>query len=326
MIALMSLMPYTDAVVAPSPNHGPRKAPAIEGIVLHATADEGHEAGTLAWLRSTKSQVSCHLLVGRTGLVTRFVGDHQRAWHVGTAWWRGTHDVNSITLGIEIANRNDGEPYTDAQYDKVAEIVAHYCRQGLSVSDVVGHADIAEDRRTDPFGWDWARFRSIVMEELRGSRFEVQWNSYDRRSGERTAVDEKDVPSIATTPTRARTIEAPQQPLALPAPKPQIAITASSQQDPTIPPPKAKPLPKPVFCSRTLWLNGLTVLAAGGALIGDTLDLAFSVGLYLPKEVTTWALFGVGMVNILLRFQTRCPISGGHHKEGDVAWPAGSRN
>src|SRR5688572_944273 len=155
MITLLNITPYTDAIVAPSPNHEARRAPAIEGIVLHATADEGNEAGTLSWLRSPRSRVSCHLVISRTGVATRLVGDQQRAWHAGASWWRGTSDVNSITLGIEIANRNDGEPYTDEQYRRVADIGAHYCRQGLSLNDMVSHGAIAEDRRTDPFGWDW---------------------------------------------------------------------------------------------------------------------------------------------------------------------------
>ena len=167
MITLLQLKPYTGDVVAPSPNHGARRAPLIQGSVLHATADEGNEALTLSWMRSPKSRASCHLLVSRAGRVTRLVGDQQRAWHAGIARWRGTNDVNSITLGIELANRNDGEPFTDAQYGRVADIVAHYCRQGLSLDDVVGHWEIAAGRDADPLGWDWDRFRALVQHQLR---------------------------------------------------------------------------------------------------------------------------------------------------------------
>jgi len=97
VITLLKLSPYTGDLVAPSPNHDARKAPAIEGIVLHATEDGGDEAYSLAWLRSPKSRVSCHLLVTRGGRVTRLVGDRQRAWHAGLSNWHGTSDVNSIT-------------------------------------------------------------------------------------------------------------------------------------------------------------------------------------------------------------------------------------
>jgi N-acetylmuramoyl-L-alanine amidase len=272
MITLLKLTPYTGGTVAPSPNHGARRALAIEGIVLHATADEGNETGTLTWMRSPRSRVSCHMLVSRSGDVTRLVGDHQRAWHAGRSRWRGTVDVNSITLGIEIANRNDGEPYTDVQYDRVAEIVAHYCRQGLTLEDdVVGHEAIAQDRRTDPVGWDWERFRRIVKELLDRSDDDPVWSPYDRRSGERLPT-----PSI------------------LPPHGPSLRTINAA---------------KPVLCSRTIWLNGVTVLAAGAVIVGEALDLAYSVGLTIPQEITMWALFGIGMVNFLLRFETKCPVS-----------------
>jgi len=167
VITLTKLRPYTGDIVAPSPNHGARRAQVIEGIVLHATADAGDEAGSLSRLCSPESRASCHLMVSRSGEVTRLVGDRQRAWHAGGSQWRGKRDVNSVTLGIEIANRNDGEPYTDAQYGRVAEIVAHYCRQGLSLDDVVGHWEIAAGRDADPLGWDWDRFRALVQHQLR---------------------------------------------------------------------------------------------------------------------------------------------------------------
>ena len=153
MITLWQLRPYmSDGEMVPSPNYGVRVVDAIEGIVLHATADDGNEGGAfLALLAEEPGELPPP---GQsTGRVTRLVGDQQRAWHAGISWWRGTSDVNSITLGIEIANRNDGEPYTDAQYLRVAEIVAHYCRQGLALDDVVSHESIAAERKTDPFGW-----------------------------------------------------------------------------------------------------------------------------------------------------------------------------
>jgi N-acetyl-anhydromuramyl-L-alanine amidase AmpD len=290
MIGLLSLVPYTDAVVAPSPNHEPRKTGAIEGIVLHATADEGNEDGTITWLCSPKSRVSCHLLVGRSGRVTRLVGDHARAWHAGVAWWRGTNDVNSITLGIEIANRNDGEPYTDAQYRRVAKIVAHYCRQGLSLDDVVSHGAVAEDRRTDPIGWDWECFRKLVEEELQPADvFEQCWNAYDRRNSERLAVDDAVIQQGHVHSA---------VPLPPPLPVPTAAHATATRVHPT----------KPVLSSRTVWINGLTVAAAGAVMLGDAMDIAFRFGVTLPVDVPVWALVAVGALNIALRFSTKCPI------------------
>jgi N-acetylmuramoyl-L-alanine amidase len=319
MIAVLQLRPYANEgdVVLSSPNHGVRRAPVIEGIVLHATADGGDEAGTLTWLQSPKSGVSCHLLIGRSGCVTRLVGDQQRAWHAGQAFWRGTSDVNSITIGIEIANRNDGEPFTDAEYCRAAEIVAHYCRQGLTIEDVVGHGDIAEGRRTDPLGWDWERFRRMVQDLLRPPDLE---QPYDRRSSERVAAAEAGVdipppPPQAMVPAppaaEGKRLELPVGPVVQDEPirrpsRPRPPINAAMRT------PAVVARSKPVLASRTVWANGLTVLAAGSVLIADTVDLATSVGMSVPEWLAMWALFAIGLVNILLRFETTCPVGSTH--------------
>lgn len=290
MITLLQLRPYTGDRVAPSPNHGARHVPRIQGIVLHATADDGNEALALAWLRSPASRVSCHLMVSRGGRVTRLVGDRQRAWHAGDAWWRGTTDVNSITLGIEIANRNDGEPYTAAQYSRVAAIVAHYCRQGLALDDVVGHEAIAPGRKTDPFGWDWERFRGMVRHQLHADRAQMVV-----------------APTSQPKPRKevARDVRAASPKLVAPAkqvPLPQ----------PVAPPKQRAPvltMPKPVMYSRTLWLAGMTVLASGGMLVGETVDLTHRIGITPPEVLAKWALFLVGIVNIILRLRTTQPLT-----------------
>lgn len=245
--------------------------------------------------------MSCHLLVSRSGRVTRLVGDQQRAWHAGLSWWRGTRDVNSVTLGIEIANRNDGEPYSDAQYARVAAIVAHYCRQGLSLDDVVSHAEIAPGRRTDPFGWEWDRFRAMVQEQLRHADAEGRHSIvYDRRSRERLAADlaaahrSAELPSVAVTPSRpAVPNDTRQRPPAPAAAKDRVAVLAT---------------PKHVLRSRTLWLNGLTALAAGAAILAELFKLADGFGLVISEDVTKWVLLGLGLVNMVLRVRTTQPL------------------
>lgn len=67
--------------------------------------------------------------------------------------------------------------------------------------------------------------------------------------------------------------------------------------------------PKPVLHSRTVWLNALTALAAGSAILGEALKLAFGVGLVLPEDITKWLLFAVGLVNVVLRLRTTQPVA-----------------
>jgi N-acetylmuramoyl-L-alanine amidase len=167
MIAWSRLRPAPADRERPSPNHGPRPArePALLCVVLHATADGGSEAGAEGWLCDPRARASAHLHIRRDGTVVRLLPDARRAWHAGESAWRGRHDVNSFSLGWELANRNDGrEPFTGAQYAATARLAAHYVAQGLPADAFVSHARVAlpPGRKTDPAGFDWERFRALL--------------------------------------------------------------------------------------------------------------------------------------------------------------------
>lgn len=167
MIPLAALAPAPTHLFLLSPNHNARPAwvDAIRCVVLHATADGGNERAAEAWLRNPASGVSAHLHVRRDGTVVRLVPDRLRAWHAGRSAWRAWTNANDISLGWEIANRNDGrEAYTHAQHIAVAALAAHYLRQGIPLEGFVGHAEIAlpRGRKRDPLGWDWTPFRGDV--------------------------------------------------------------------------------------------------------------------------------------------------------------------
>lgn len=158
MIPLDRLVPFKADRERPSPNHGERGANSVKLIILHATADNGNEIGAESWMNNPRSLVSAHLHIRRDGTITRHVPDARRAWHAGASKWPGVNDVNSYSLGWEIANRNDGkEPYTASQYLAVATLLRHYLPQGIDREDVLSHALIAPGRKTDPLGWDWSR-------------------------------------------------------------------------------------------------------------------------------------------------------------------------
>ena len=137
----------------------------ISCIVLHATADEGNEDAAESWLCHPDSQASAHLHIRRDGTIVRLVGDHFRAWHAGESLWKGALHVNDFSLGWEIANRNDGERFTPAQYSALAQLGTHYVSQGLPLSAFVSHAEVAmpKGRKTDPAGFDWMAFKVQVL-------------------------------------------------------------------------------------------------------------------------------------------------------------------
>src|SRR5438105_12990321 len=91
------------AHVVPSPNHGERRVARPDMLVLHYTGMPDAQAA-LERLCDSQSQVSAHYLVFEDGSVAQLVSEARRAWHAGAASWAGIRDVNSHSVGIELAN------------------------------------------------------------------------------------------------------------------------------------------------------------------------------------------------------------------------------
>lgn len=90
--------------IYPSPNFGERKGVlAPDSVILHYTGmPTASEA--LLWLANPLSQVSAHYFVFEDGRIFQMVPESARAWHAGKSFWQGEEDMNSRSIGIEIAN------------------------------------------------------------------------------------------------------------------------------------------------------------------------------------------------------------------------------
>lgn len=136
----------------PSPNFEPRKP---NFIILHHTSDNTAEEA-LRTLTSPSLAVSSHYLIGRDGKLYQLVDERQRAWHAGQSWWGGQTDMNSASIGIELDN-NGFEPFPDAQIETLVKLLEHLqTRYNIPSPNILGHADIAPGRKTDPsalFPW-----------------------------------------------------------------------------------------------------------------------------------------------------------------------------
>ena len=105
--------------------------------------------------------VSSHFLIRRDGAVIQFVSTAMRAWHAGVSSWRGRNRCNDFSIGIELEGADD-RAFEDAQYAMLADLTGAL-RAAYAISDVVGHSDIAPERKTDPGPcFDWARFRKLA--------------------------------------------------------------------------------------------------------------------------------------------------------------------
>ena len=147
-----------DFIDAPSPNFDARALP-VSMVVLHYTGMiDG--ASAIARLADPAAKVSAHYVVAEDGQVVRMVDEAHRAWHAGRSWWRGTSDINSASIGIEIVNPGHEfgyRPFPEAQIDAVIELLAGIMeRHSITRGNVVGHSDVAPARKEDPgelFPW-----------------------------------------------------------------------------------------------------------------------------------------------------------------------------
>lgn len=135
-----------------SPNFDARRP---NFVVLHHTSS-GTLDKALSTLTDPGRRVSAHYLVGREGEIVQLVEEKERAWHAGASWWGGNTDLNSVSIGIELDN--DGmEPFAGAQIDALLALLADLVRRhGIPAANIIGHADVAPGRKTDPsarFPW-----------------------------------------------------------------------------------------------------------------------------------------------------------------------------
>lgn len=158
------LADFSGAEVVPSPNFGERKLPIAEFdrpqiLVLHYTAMASAEEAC-TWLCTSENEVSAHYLVAEDGHIIQMVPEAERAWHAGLSSWRGQTDINSLSIGIEIANsgHDAGCPdFPDAQMNSVIALCHSIIeRHQITPQNIVGHSDIAPARKRDPGEWfDW---------------------------------------------------------------------------------------------------------------------------------------------------------------------------
>ncbi len=154
----------------PSPNHGERAAgKATDILLLHYTGMTSAEAA-LDRLCSPRSKVSSHYLVGEDGGVVQMVEEGRRAWHAGRSFWAGERDINSRSIGIEIANPGHQfgyRPFPDAQIAAVVALCGEVVgRHGIRPERVLAHSDVAPERKQDPgelFPWQRLSARGIGL-------------------------------------------------------------------------------------------------------------------------------------------------------------------
>lgn len=118
-----------------------------------------HSAASAAdTLCNPANEVSAHYLIAEDGEVLSLVPEAMRAWHAGAGRWGAVTDVNSRSIGIELANTGFA-PFAAPQMDALTDLLEGInARWDIQPERVIGHSDMAPGRKIDPgVRFDWRR-------------------------------------------------------------------------------------------------------------------------------------------------------------------------
>jgi N-acetylmuramoyl-L-alanine amidase len=148
------------AEVRSSPNFGDRRGGSnIDMLILHYTGMEDADRA-VKHLCMPGTDVSAHYVVLENGHIIQCVPESRRAWHAGQSSWGGDTDINSCSIGIEIANPGHDHGYPAFPRRQVAAVTALcrgiFTRYHIPADRVLAHSDVAPARKRDPgehFPW-----------------------------------------------------------------------------------------------------------------------------------------------------------------------------
>ena len=131
----------------------------IKYIVYHYTGMSS-ENKAIKRLTDLNSNVSCHYFIKRNGQIILMVPELYEAWHAGKSKWKKDISLNKKSLGIEISNKGHDfgyENFSKAQISSIINLSKYLIKKyNIKYSNILGHSDIAFDRKKDPgekFPW-----------------------------------------------------------------------------------------------------------------------------------------------------------------------------
>lgn len=148
----------------PSPNSGERRGGARPSLVVLHYTGMPTLAEARARLCDPTAEVSTHYLIAGTGATEALVPEARRAWHAGAGGWGKVTDVNSASIGIELANPGNA-PFTHRQMAALEILLAEIlARHAIRPERVIAHSDMAPSRKSDPGPrFDWRRLALAGM-------------------------------------------------------------------------------------------------------------------------------------------------------------------
>ena len=132
----------------------------IKYIIIHCSTTPPFEQVKLL----DKLGVSAHFIIGRGGEIIENLSVDNVAYHAGISSWNKSLDksLNEYSIGIELEAPNLGQisgDYTNKQIRSLLNLLDYLvvC-YGIRKENILGHSDIAPDRKPDPgIGFPWKK-------------------------------------------------------------------------------------------------------------------------------------------------------------------------
>ena len=146
-----------------------RRLKEIKFIIFHYTGMK-KEDQAINKLINHKSKVSSHYLIKNNGKILTLVPELYVAWHAGVSSWKKYKSINKYSIGIEISNpghENSYKKFSKKQIKSILKLSSYLIKKYKIKSNfILGHSDIAPDRKKDPgenFPWKYLSKKNIGL-------------------------------------------------------------------------------------------------------------------------------------------------------------------
>ena len=154
-----------------------RNSKNIKFIIIHYTGMVS-EKKAIKRLTSDGTYVSSHFFIKKNGDIILMVPEKYVAWHSGKSNWKRYKSLNKYSIGIEIQNAGHEYKYNNFYKKQILSVIklCKYLMAKYKISrlNVLGHSDIAYDRKKDPgekFPWELLAKKKIsIWYDLNKSR------------------------------------------------------------------------------------------------------------------------------------------------------------
>jgi N-acetylmuramoyl-L-alanine amidase len=154
---------------SPNFNSVKREKKKIKFLIFHYTGMK-KEAEAIDRLTNIQSEVSSHYLIKYNGSIIILVPDLYIAWHAGKSLWKNYKSLNQDSIGIEISNPGHEfgyKRYSKKQISSLLKLSKFLLKKyKISSKNILGHSDIAFERKKDPgekFPWQYLSKNKIGL-------------------------------------------------------------------------------------------------------------------------------------------------------------------